>query len=238
MRFLSILISCMPLNILRIFLYRKILNYQIDYSSKISMFNLISCNKFVGKKIKIGILNRIVVDQMYCEEGVVIKNLNRFLFVRKITLRTNATICSSNSFIGTRDFFSPYEDTFQIVIGKDTIITNSHYFDCASKITIGNNVVFGGRNTEVWTHGFDSNRIMILGDVFIGNDIYIGSGCKILQGVIIHDKVTIGAGAIISKSIRESGFYVSSQLIRKSNIADYSKHPNLINYNGSGFIRK
>jgi acetyltransferase-like isoleucine patch superfamily enzyme len=214
------------------------MGYKLDYSSSISMFNLIYCKEFVGHKIKIGYFNRIQIENLFCGENVKIRNLNRFTFIKKVNLKDNSAICSSNSFIGTRDFFSPYQEVFQVELGERSIITNSHYLDCSSKIIIGDNVVFGGIRSEVWTHGFDLNRIMILGDINIGNNVYIGSGSKILQGVNICDDVSIGAGTIVSKSIHESGFYISSLLIRKSDIADYSKHTNLINYEGAGFVKK
>lgn len=37
--------------------------------------------------------------------------------------------------------------------------------------------------------------------VKIGNDVWIGAGCKILGGVIIGDGCVVGAGAVVSKNL-------------------------------------
>lgn len=202
------------------------------------MFNYIFCEKFEAKNINIGYFNKIVANEIVAKENVKIGKFNRIYFIKKIALCSNSIINTSNQIIGTRNYFTPYNDTFYFELGEASIITSYHYFDCSCKIIIGSNVVFGGRNSEIWTHGFDYKRTMILSNVNIGNNIYIGSGSKILQGTTICNNVSIGAGTVVSKSINESGFYVSSHLIRKSDSADYSKKPEIVNHEGSRFYRK
>jgi acetyltransferase-like isoleucine patch superfamily enzyme len=42
---------------------------------------------------------------------------------------------------------------------------------------------------------------MVQGPVKIGNDVWIGEGAKIMKGVLIADNCTIGANAVVTKSI-------------------------------------
>ncbi len=230
-------IALMPFNKIRLLLYRYCLNYKIDLDSYVGMFNYLDCSNFILSESTIGVFNYIKTENLVMQKSVIGK-FNKVNFLRMLKMNSRSVIRSRNVILGTTDFFSPYLDTFNFEIGENSLITSNHYFDCTSNIKIGNNVVFGGINSQIWTHGFDKNRTMILGDVTIQNDIYIGSNVMILQNVFITSNVSIGAGSIISKNINESGFYVSSTLIRKGDVIDYSTNSNTIIHEGSKFYRK
>lgn len=114
--------------------------------------------------------------------------------------------------IGHSNFIGPF-----VEIQKDVIIGNnckiqSHTFIC-ELVTIGNNCFIG--------HG-----VMFINDLFsqggpangdknlwkhthIGNRVSIGSNATILP-VTICDDVVIGAGAVVTKNITESGIYAGN----------------------------
>lgn len=94
----------------------------------------------------------------------------------------------------------------------------------------------GGVGTTLWTHGFDINRVKIQSPVIIGNNIYVGTNSIICQGVKVVDNVVVGAGTVVSRSINESGFYVSNTLLRKSAVANYSDQAEV--QNDQKFVRK
>ena len=48
-----------------------------------------------------------------------------------------------------------------------------------------------------------------------GNNVYIGTDARILGDVTIEDNVMIGANAVVTKSITESGITVAGILARK-----------------------
>ena len=50
------------------------------------------------------------------------------------------------------------------------------------------------------------------GSIHIGNNVYIGSGCMVSMGVRIADAVTVGSLSSVSKSLEQSGLYVSQPL--------------------------
>ena len=54
---------------------------------------------------------------------------------------------------------------------------------------------------------------------------------------IVSD-VSVSAGCIVSKDIYETGFYVSSSLVRKGAVLDYSKNVNTIIYEGARFYKR
>lgn len=84
-------------------------------------------------------------------------------------------------------------------------------------IKIGDNTLFAGVGTQVWTHSFyleDSGkgRHRIDGSVSIGNNVNISSRCIICCGVKIADSIIIGANSCISKDLKSKGLYVNQEL--------------------------
>ena len=114
--------------------------------------------------------------------------------------------------IGDGSFVGPFvEIQKNTTIGKNTKI-QSHSFIC-ELVSIGNECFIG--------HG-----VMFINDLFsegrpangnkdfwkntkIGNNVSIGSNATILP-IEICDNVVIGAGAIVTKNITESGVYVGN----------------------------
>jgi serine acetyltransferase len=75
-------------------------------------------------------------------------------------------------------------------------------------LTIGNNVLIAGHCLIIpANHNFKDNRITInnqglstLG-ITIGDNVWIGSGCQILDGVTIAEGAIIAAGAVVNKNV-------------------------------------
>jgi acetyltransferase-like isoleucine patch superfamily enzyme len=121
--------------------------------------------------------------------------------------------------IGDNSFVGPFvEIQKDVKIGKNTRI-QSHTFIC-ELVTIGDNC-------------FIAHGVMFINDLFseghpaygkkelwknthIGNNVSIGSNATILP-VSITDNVVIGAGAVVTKDIKEPGIYVGNpaKLLRK-----------------------
>jgi acetyltransferase-like isoleucine patch superfamily enzyme len=121
--------------------------------------------------------------------------------------------------IGDNTFIGPFvEVQKEVSIGCNCKI-QSHTFIC-EMVTIGDNC-------------FISHGVMFINDLFdsgkpaggdkdkwkktiIGNDVSIGTNATILP-VKICDNVVIGAGAVVTKDIDQSGIYVGNpaKLIRK-----------------------
>ena len=100
---------------------------------------------------------------------------------------------------------------------KYASIQVAHLFDVTDNIKIGDNTLFAGVGTQVWTHSFyleDSGkgRHRIDGSVSIGNNVNISSRCIICCGVKIADSIIIGANSCISKDLKSKGLYVNQEL--------------------------
>ncbi|MGY5796041.1 acyltransferase [Rheinheimera faecalis] len=108
--------------------------------------------------------------------------------------------------------------------GDDSYISyNSHIVLAnGTKLVIGNNVSIS-HYVRIYTSSFctmskimSSNYIEVKGDVFIGNNVLIGSGCFICPNVKIGDNVVVGANSVVSRDLPSGGVYagVPARLIR------------------------
>ncbi len=93
-----------------------------------------------------------------------------------------------------------------IEAGKNLFVnSNNTWLDC-TKITIGDDVLFGPNVTLLGAgHPLDAvARRSQWGNakpIKIGNDVWIGAGSIIMDGVTIGDRAIVGAGAVVTKDV-------------------------------------
>ena len=231
-------ISLLPWSRLRILAYRWLLGYSITLDSHIGWLNYINVIDCRLDKARIGNLNEISAVELRMESGASIGRLNRLKNLNRVSLGGESSISSRNRFMGTRKGISPYSDHENFLLGDRSIVVAGHHFDLSDTVSIGSNVTIGGLGTEFWTHGFDLHHVKIQAPIVIGSDVYFGSRCLVMPGVKVADQVSIAAGTTVSKSIRETGMYVSSQLVRKAEAPDFSTSKNVVVHRGARFVRR
>jgi UDP-3-O-[3-hydroxymyristoyl] glucosamine N-acyltransferase len=210
-----VLISLLPIWPLRRRFYNAFYKYEIDKNSRIGMFNYINCNSLRMKQATIGSFNFIVVRTLDLGLKSNIYSRNRIKNLNCLTIGESGIIYKSNFIGGPNNGNKPFIFEMQnLLLGNSSDILRNNYFDIVRPIIIGNNVVFGGEGSEIWTHGFETNRTMLTGEVSFGNNIFIGSGCVFTKSVHVCDNVTIGPSSVIYKSINEPGFYTTHQIIK------------------------
>lgn len=210
-KIITLLITLIPINRIRILLLRLFCGYKIDIKSKVGMFNVISANELVMSNSIIGNFNYIDAKNVSIQKGL-IKKFNSIKHLNKLTLAENSIIFSKNFIGGSKDLKNNVNQN--LALGLNSEILRNNYFDVTSEIIIGDNVVFGGNGSEIWTHGFDTSRKMLTGKVVFQNDIFIGSKCIFTKGVEVVSYTTIGPGSVVYKSVTESGLYSSQQLVK------------------------
>ena len=91
-----------------------------------------------------------------------------------------------------------------IHIGKGVFINTGCKLQDQGGIYIGDNCLLG-HNTVIATlnHGMlpENRGDLLPSPVYIGNNVWIGSGSIILPGVTIGDNAVIGAGSVVTKDI-------------------------------------
>lgn len=237
-RALLIVIALMPLALIRHALYRLIFGYRIARGSHIGFGTILDCQECLISGGIIGPCNLIHARLFHMECGSRIGKLNSVRNCHAVHFCEESAIVDRNKIIGTREGITPFKECEIFLLGAKSIVTSGHHFDISDTITIGEEVTIGGSGCQIWTHGFDPNRIKIQAPVSIGDKVYVGSRTIIVQGVTICSNVSIAAGTVVSKSITEPGFYVSSQLIRKGDAPDYSMNHKIVEYENARFVRK
>lgn len=220
-KLVGLIICIIPLNALRILLYRIFMGYDIDFKSKIGLFNLIVCKEVFIRQAYIGKFNIIKAERLQMMPDARIRSLNNIKLMNIVVLNEGAEINRRNAIIGACLLWNTKKEVCNFHMGERSLLTNQCSIDCTNSVEMGANVVLGGKQTQVWTHGFDVERHIVSKPIVMGSNIYIGSRVLICQGITIADNVVIGAGTCVSKSISESGFYVSNRLVRKGDVRQY-----------------
>jgi acetyltransferase-like isoleucine patch superfamily enzyme len=115
----------------------------------------------------------------------------------------------------------------QIIIG-DNVGMSSTAIHCNKRITIGNGVRIGGNTViydtdfhslsfEARTKGKENIADVLMKDVVIGDNVFIGAHCTILKGITIGNNSIVGAGAVVSRSIPPNEIWAGNpvKFIRK-----------------------
>lgn len=98
-------------------------------------------------------------------------------------------------------------------IGNDVHIGRECFFDLREKITLNDNAVISMRCTIITHQDMNKSELSklypaIALPVTIGENVYIGAGATILQGISIGDNAIVGAAALVNKNI-EAGKIVA-----------------------------
>jgi hypothetical protein len=135
---LARVISSVPKNGIRIFLYRAIFGYD--------------CSSLA----RIGFGTRIVVEEAHIGSAD-IGEFNVFVGPMKLSISDGAKIWGNNTFMvgswSTEPQYlkQPYLRTCKI--RENTVITDGHYVDCTGGFELGAGAWIAGYGSQFWTHG-------------------------------------------------------------------------------------
>lgn len=110
-------------------------------------------------------------------------------------------------------------------IGQNTMINSGFNIDSAWPwlISIGDNVTIS-TNVTILAHDASTNIVRQstrLGQVTIGNNVFVGTRAIILCGVTVGDNVVIGAGSVITHDLPSNGVYAGIPAKRICSIEEY-----------------
>lgn len=106
-----------------------------------------------------------------------------------------------------------------VTIGERSVVGAFNWFQGSGKLTLGKDVIIGPHCSIISSeHGYEEKDIpfvkqpFALGDVVIGDNVWIGSHVVILNGVTIGDNVVIGAHSLVNKDIESNSVVVGSPI--------------------------
>ena len=134
--------------------------------------------------------------------GIVIKHNAEFWLTDNAVLEVG-----DNCTIQDYAFFQLTKPNPQICIGNNTVVGRHCMITAKNLVRIGDNVLIGAYVQIIdHNHGIKAGQIIReqnaeIGEVVIGNDVWIGAGAKILINCHIGDSVIIGANAVVTGDI-------------------------------------
>jgi acetyltransferase-like isoleucine patch superfamily enzyme len=168
---MALVISIVPSNILRIFMYNSFMGFRVSYSSKVGWGTII-----LAKKVSI-------------EKDVRIGKFNRFFDNFELVIGSGTTIGRFNEFYCTLDM----SGTAICKIGNQVRISSNHFFDATGGLVIKDFVKIAGRGSQFWTHGGQRKNTAVV----LNEKCYIASAVRISQGVEIAENSFIGLGSVV-----------------------------------------
>lgn len=168
------------------------------YKKFISALEIAS--KIIPKTIFKGIYN------FSCISDGRIALLIRFLYVKKYTKS-----CGENIYIGPYTIIKNIEN---LSLGSNISIHAHSYIDAFGNIKIGDNVSIASHCSMFsFNHTWSDNSLPIKYNavekmpIKIENDIWIGSGVKVLGGVVIQSRSVVAAGAVVNKNVKNNSIF-------------------------------
>ena len=172
----ALFIAALPLNMLRILLYRVILRYDIAWSARIGFGTI------------------LIVDKATIGRAIV-GHFNVFYGPFTLAIGDDTRIVDSNTF-ACGDWVSRDDERYprSCVIGERTMITKGHHFDVIGGFQIGNDSWIAGCHSQFWTHGAG-----LVAKCVIGNDCYIGSAVRFAPGSGVGNYTLVSLGSVVTE---------------------------------------
>jgi acetyltransferase-like isoleucine patch superfamily enzyme len=106
-------------------------------------------------------------------------------------------------------------------VGAGTVITSGHRIDFTDRVTLGKNVIIGGRNSSLWTHNRQDTASIEIGDF-----CYLGSEIRLAPGAKLPDECILGLGSVLTGEIKEPRSLVAgvpAKVVRPLNEKDLAR---------------
>ena len=161
--------------------------------------------KYLGEGVKIG-KNVKIVNPQYVSIGNGVEIMDDVTIIAR---GEGGITIGDNVMIGDRVYLDTQtEEWGYINIGKSTYIGTGTIMFGHVGLDIGSDVLIAQSvNLTTYSHKFDAPDKLIklqgghMQKVTIGDDVYIGMGCKIMYSGSIGDGAIIGCGAEVNKAI-------------------------------------
>jgi acetyltransferase-like isoleucine patch superfamily enzyme len=185
-------------------LYRLLFGYRIGRGVRIGVSLLDAAHVELGDFTEIGHLNLVWrVDRLITGPHAQIGVLNVIRGGERVQLGAYATVLRLNVLNAIPDHDCTTRPRSVLELGAGAIIVSGHRLDFTDQVSIGRNVIVGGRNSSLWTHNRQQTAPIVIGDF-----CYLGSEVRLAPGARLPERCILGLGSVLSGEIRETGSLV------------------------------
>lgn len=206
---IALTISLLPFNLLRIFLYNKILRYNINKNSSIGFLTIINSKDCKIEDSQICSFNYLKIKKINIKSSkIYFFNIIKNFY--SLTISQNSILKNKNKFYGE----IKVNDNSKLEINENCQIGSENFFDLSGNIKIKNNCKILNY-CQFWTHGFNSNREIKIGNIEIGENVILENSVTIISDIKITSNCIIKISSIVNRSLFEENTYSSNILIKK-----------------------
>jgi serine acetyltransferase len=145
------------------------------------------------------------VTELSIGRGASIGAGNVFRDMKAVRLGVESGISNLNWFSGTASYIQAEGSLAgTLLIADGAAITSRHYCDCSGGIVIGQLSTVAGVRSTILSHSVDLDcSEQRSAPVRIGERCFISTGVVVTPGVVIADRIVVGAGAVVVRSLEE-----------------------------------
>jgi acetyltransferase-like isoleucine patch superfamily enzyme len=203
-------------------LYRLCLGYRIERDVRLGLVLLDAERVTLRRGAVLGHLNAITrVGQYEMGPHARVGVLNLIRGGERVSIGGYAEVLRLNVLNAIPDHDCTTEPESVLEIGAGTVITSGHRIDFTDRVTLGKNVIIGGRNSSLWTHNRQETA-----PVEIGDFCYLGSEVRLAPGAKLSGESILGLGSVLTGEItapRSLVAGVPAKVVRPLNERDLAR---------------
>jgi len=185
-------------------LYRALFGYRIGRGVRIGLVILDAEAVELGDGTEIGHLNLITrVGSLVTGKSVRIGALNIIRGGERVVLGDYVEVMRLNVLNAIPDHDCTTSPVSRLEIGAGAVVVSGHRIDFTDQVTIGRNVIVGGRNSSLWTHNRQQTAPIAIGDF-----CYLGSEVRLAPGARLAERSILGLGSVLAGAIDTPGSLV------------------------------
>jgi len=185
-------------------LYRALFGYRIGRGVRIGLVILDAEAVDLGDGTEIGHLNLVTrVGSLVTGKSVRIGALNIIRGGERVVLGDYVEVMRLNVLNAIPDHDCTTSPVSRLEIRAGAVVVSGHRIDFTDRVTIGRNVIVGGRNSSLWTHNRQQTAPIAIGDF-----CYLGSEVRLAPGARLAERSILGLGSVLAGAIDTPGSLV------------------------------
>ena len=179
--------------------YRLLFGFEISPGARIGIALLDAEEVVLEEGARIGHLNLITrVGRLEMGRNARIGVCNVIRGGQRVSLGAYSTVMRFNVLNAIPDHDCTTSPVSELHLGAGAIVVSGHRIDFTDRVSIGRNVIIGGRNSSLWTHNRQETAPIVVGDF-----CYLGSEVRLAPGAVLADECILGLGAVLAGEVRE-----------------------------------
>lgn len=180
-------------------LYRLCFGYRIGPRVRIGLVLLDAAEVDLGEGTEVGHFNLILrVGRLQTGPHARVGSFNIIRGGDRVYLAEYSTVMRFNVLNAIPDHDCTTEPTSVLELGPGAIVVSGHRIDFTDRVTLGRNVIVGGRNSSLWTHNRQETAAITIGDF-----CYLGSEIRIAPGGRLPRECILALGSVLAGEITE-----------------------------------